>query len=126
MQMLFPAIEGDLQTLASSGAELRFDQLDITLPQGTVETKIVMDVAEMDASVDFSWPSVLLKMTASVDIKVPAELFDLARSMNPQAGSLIAMGILQKDGDNYVMVAEYAKGLVTVNGAPMPIPIPGL
>jgi uncharacterized protein YdgA (DUF945 family) len=126
MQMLFPAIEGDLQTLASSGAELRFDRLDITLPQGTVETKIVIGVAEMDADTDFSWPSVLLKTTASVDVKVPVELFDLATSMNPQAGSLIAMGILQKDGDNYVMAAKYAQGLVTVNGAPMPIPIPGL
>jgi hypothetical protein len=100
--------------------------LDITLPQGTVETKIVIGVAEMDADTDFSWPSVLLKTTASVDVKVPVELFDLATSMNPQAGSLIAMGILQKDGDNYVMAAKYAQGLVTVNGAPMPIPIPGL
>jgi hypothetical protein len=46
--------------------------------------------------------------------------------MNPQAGSLIAMGILQQEGEDYVMKAEYAQGLVSVNGAPMPIPIPGL
>jgi uncharacterized protein YdgA (DUF945 family) len=126
MQMLLPEIEDDLEKLASSGAEIRFNRFDITLPQGTVETKFVVDMAELDASADFSWPSVLLGMTASVDISVPAELFDLATTMNPQAGSLLAMGILQKDGDNYVMNAEYAQGLVTVNGAPMPIPIPGL
>ncbi len=96
------------------------------MPQGTVETKIVVDVAELDASADFSWPAVLLGMTANIDLRVPTELFDLATMMNPQAGSLIAMGILQKDGENYVMEAAYAQGLVTVNGAPMPIPIPGL
>jgi uncharacterized protein YdgA (DUF945 family) len=126
LQMIFPEIEGDLQSLARAGAELRFDQLDVTLPQGTVATKVVVDIAEMDADAEFSWPAVLLAMTASIDLRLPAELYDLATTMNPQAGSLLAMGILQKDGDDYVMAAEYAQGLVSVNGVPMPIPIPGL
>ena len=126
MRLLLPEIEDELQTLAASGGEIRFNRVDFTLPQGTVETKIAVEVAEMDAGKEFSWPSVLLGMTASLDVRVPAELFDLATTMNPQAGSLLAMGILQKDGDAYVMEAEYAQGLVTVNGAPMPIPIPGL
>ena len=126
IQMIFPEIEDDLQTLAKAGAEIRFDQLDVTLPQGTVATKIVVDIAEMDADAEFSWPAVLLAMTASIDLRLPEELYDLATMMNPQAGSLLAMGILQKDGDDYVMAAEYAQGLVSVNGVPMPIPIPGL
>jgi uncharacterized protein YdgA (DUF945 family) len=126
MQTLYPNIQGDLQNLAASGAEIRFDQFDITLPQGIVEAKIVVELAELDSGAKFAWPAVMLGMTASVDLKVPVELFDLATSMNPQAGSLIAMGILQKDGENYVMAAAYAKGLVTVNGAPMPLPIPGI
>ncbi len=126
MQMLLPTIEGDLQALLTAGAELRLDQLDITLPQGTVQTQIVVEIAETDANADFSWPGVLLAMTANIDLRVPAELFDLAAMMNPQAGPLIAMGILQQDGEDYVMKAEYAQGLVNVNGAPMPIPIPGL
>ncbi|MDA0678766.1 MAG: DUF945 family protein [Proteobacteria bacterium] len=126
LQMLYPDIEGDLQTLASSGAEIRFDQFDITLPQGTVATKIAVAVPESDGGADFSWPAVLLGMTASIDIRLPAELFDMATMMNPQAGALLAMGILQKEGNDYVMAAEYAQGLVSVNGVPMPIPIPGL
>jgi len=125
MELLLPAIEGDLQTLVTSGLEFRLDQLDITLPQGTVETKIILNVDEMDADADFSWPAVLLAMTASIDLRVPTELFDLASMMNPQAASLVAMGILKKDGEDYVMEAEYAQGLVSVNGAPMPIPLTG-
>ena len=126
MQMLLPTLEGDLQALVTAGAEFRLDQLDITLPQGTIQTQIVVDIAETDAGANFSWPGVLLAMTANIDLRVPAELFELAAMMNPQAGSLIAMGILQQEGEDYVMKAEYAQGLVNVNGAPMPIPIPGL
>jgi uncharacterized protein YdgA (DUF945 family) len=126
MQLLLPTIEDELQAMMTAGMEFRFDQLDITLPQGTVQTSIVLDVAETDASGDFSWPAVLLATTANIDLRVPAELFDLATMMNPQAGSLIAMGILQQEGEDYVMKAEYAQGLVSVNGAPIPIPIPGL
>jgi uncharacterized protein YdgA (DUF945 family) len=126
MQNLLPSIENELQALMTAGIGFRFDQFDITLPQGTLQTRIILDVAETDASADFSWPAVLLATTANVDLSIPAELFDLATMMNPQAGSLIAMGILQQEGENYVMKAEYAQGLVSVNGAPMPIPIPGL
>jgi uncharacterized protein YdgA (DUF945 family) len=123
---LFPRIEGDLQTIVSSGAEIRLEQLDVTLPQGKVLTKMTVAVPEGDAGANFSWTSVLLAMTATADIRMPAALFEYAQAMNPQAGSLVAMGILLKDGDDYVMNAEYAQGLLNVNGAPMPIPMPGM
>jgi uncharacterized protein YdgA (DUF945 family) len=123
---LFPKIEGDLQKIISSGAEFRIDQLDLTLPQGKVSTKLKVDVPEVDASADFSWASVLLTMTATADIRMPAELFEYISVMNPQAGSLVAMGLLISDGDDVVMRAEYAQGLLNVNGAPMPIPMPGM
>jgi hypothetical protein len=35
------------------------------------------------------------------------------------------MGLLRKDGDAYEMQAEFAQGLLTVNGAPFPIPVQG-
>jgi hypothetical protein len=36
------------------------------------------------------------------------------------------LGLFQRDDDEYVMNAEYAQGLLNVNGAPMPIPMPGM
>ncbi len=126
LEELFPKIEGDLQKIVSSGAEIRIDQLDVTLPQGKVTTKILVDIPEGDASADFAWSSVLLAMTASADIRMPTALFEFVRAVNPQADALVAMGILLQDGDNYVMNAEYAQGLLSVNGAPMPIPMPGM
>jgi hypothetical protein len=50
---------------------------------------------------------------------------DLAQASNPESAALIAMGILKKDGASYIVNARYEKGLLTVNGAPMPIPLPG-
>ena len=123
---LLPQIEGDLQKIVSSGAEIRINQLDVTLPQGKVSTKILVEVPEGDSGAEFSWSSALLKMTASADVRMPATLFEFVTMMNPQANALLAMGILQRDGDDYVMHARYAQGLLNVNGAPMPIPMPGM
>ena len=126
MMELFPKIEGDLQNIVASGAEIQIDQLDVTLPQGKISTKLMVEVPEGDVAADFSWGSALLQMTATADVRMPAELFEFISMMNPQAGSLIAMGILVNDGDDFVMNAEYAQGLLNVNGAPMPIPMPGM
>jgi uncharacterized protein YdgA (DUF945 family) len=123
---LFPRIEGDLQKIIAAGAEMRLEQLDITLPQGKVSTNMTIDIPEGDASADFSWSGVLLAMTATANIRMPAQLFEYIQMMNPQAGSLVAMGLFISDGDDIVMNAEYAQGLLNVNGAPMPIPMPGM
>lgn len=124
LQALYPEIEQDVEKLVSAGARIRFDQLDLRLPQGLVSTKLMIEFAEMDEDAAFSWSSVLLAMTASMDMRVPIELYEFAQMTNPQAESLVAMGILKREGDDYVMVAEYAQGLLNVNGAPMPIPMP--
>ena len=55
---------------------------------------------------------------------VPVALMDMAVAMNPQANAVIAMGFLRRNGDNYEMDAQYEKGLVTINGAPYPLPFP--
>ncbi len=123
---LFPRIEDDLQKIVAAGVEFRIDRLDVTLPQGKVSTKMTIEIPEGDAGADFSWGAVLLAMTATADVRMPAELFEFARLMSPQAEALVTMGLLQQDGNEYVMNAEYAQGLLNVNGAPMPIPIPGM
>ena len=123
---LFPQIEPELQKIAVAGAEIRIDQLDVTLPQGTVTTRMNVRVFEGNAATDFSWGSVLLNMTASADIRMPASMFDMLQKMNPDAGGLIAMGIVIRDGEDYVMNAEFENGQLLVNGAPLPFPMPGM
>ena len=117
-------VEDDLQRLLAAGAELRFDRLDISLPQGDANAKLRFAVSESNANT-FTWTSVLLALDASVELSLPAELVDLMTTMDPQMHAAIAGGFLRKNGDVYEMEAAFQKGLLTVNGAPMPIPIPG-
>jgi len=125
MAEVYPRIETDLQKFLSSGGELRIDRLDVSLPQGDVTTRLHFELAEADPDASFSWPALILALTASADVRLPVAVMELAQAASPESGALIAMGILKKDGDAYIVNAEYRKGLLTVNGAPMPIPLPG-
>jgi uncharacterized protein YdgA (DUF945 family) len=52
-------------------------------------------------------------------------LFQLIEAAQPEVGAAVAMGVLVLDGDQYKMELEYAQGLATINGMPMPVPMPG-
>jgi uncharacterized protein YdgA (DUF945 family) len=121
-QQMMALLGDDLKQLFATGVELRFDQLDVTLPMGTVETRLDLKVKE-DSAATFEWTSLLLATEASADISIPEGLIEMATQMNPQMGAAVEMGFLQKNGDVYELKAEYAKGLLTVNGTPMPIPL---
>jgi uncharacterized protein YdgA (DUF945 family) len=121
-QELLVLLDEDLRRLVSSGLEVRFERFDFELPQGPVSARMNLAVEESDPD-EFVWTSALLDLTADADLTVAAEFVDFAMLMNPQAGALVSMGLLRKNGDFYEMRAEYAKGLLTVNGAPMPIPL---
>lgn len=118
-------MQADLQRLLSAGFEFRVEQLDVELPQGRLQTKIDISMDKSDGD-DFSWPAALLALDATLDLKVPAVLMDLATAMDPQFNAAVGMGFLRKKGDVYEMQAAFQNGLLTVNGAPMPLPIPGL
>lgn len=114
--------EDELKDLFAAGLDVGVDQLDIALPMGTVEMALSFELPGSDRAT-FAWTSLLLDLVASIDIKVPESLVQLASTMNPQAGALVGMGYLRKDGDVYIMDADLKKGLLTINGAPVPIPV---
>ncbi len=120
---VFMALEPDLRALLVSGFAIDLRQLDVELPQGTINSKISLSLPETDAA-SFSWAGILQAMSGSANVSVPGEMVDMALAMNPQAQMVVGMGFLQKNGDVYEMEALYEKGLLTVNGAPIPIPMP--
>jgi uncharacterized protein YdgA (DUF945 family) len=121
-QQVLALIDEDLRQLVASGLELNFERFNFDLPQGPVSARMNIAVEESDPA-DFIWSSALLDLRADADLSVSEEFVDFAMAMNPQAGAIVNMGLLRKNGDVYEMRAEYAKGLLTVNGAPMPIPL---
>lgn len=114
----------DLEKVAAAGFELHVDRFDFDLPQGPVSARMRFTVDESDPA-DFDPFSMLLTLDADADLTVSEGFVDHAMAVNPEAGAIIGMGYLRKDGDVYKMHAEYAKGLLTINGAPMPIPLGG-
>ena len=126
MESMYPLIEDDLQKILSSGLEVRFNQFDISSPNGDLTTRFQFSLPPTDPGGDFSWSALLLALDASADVRLPVALYEMAELMSPDVGMLVAMGIFKKDGEYYEMKAEYSQGLVTVNGAPMPIPLPSM
>ncbi len=123
--MAFPSLETDAKQLVASGLEIRLNRLMVDLPQGQVTSDMHFTVEETDYA-SFTWPGALLAMDATVNVSIPSRLMDYAMSIQPETGMLVGMGILRKEGDDYAMAAEFQKGRLTVNGAPMPLPIPGM
>ena len=113
--------ENEFKDLFAEGFDVEVEQFDVGLPMGTVETTMKVTIPSSDRDV-FEWTSLLLATEAELNVSVPEDLVQLATSMNPQAGALIGMGYLRKEGSVYIMDTDYKKGLLTVNGAPVPIP----
>jgi uncharacterized protein YdgA (DUF945 family) len=113
-------IEGDLLNLLSAGADLNIERLDIALPQGTIKSEMNFKLKERDKS-DPAWASMLLALEADAKFEIPAALADMAMMMSPQAG--MVESFLIRNGAIYELEAAYKKGLLTVNGVPMALPI---
>ncbi len=122
---MYATVEQDLKALFASGFEFNVEQLNLALPQGTVRSQVRFSFGEADPAA-FEWTSLLLSTTAKLDLAIPAELVETYAQGNPQAAMAIGGGYLVKRGDDYVTEAELKKGLLTVNGAPIPIPLGAL
>lgn len=122
---MYGTIEADLKELFASGFELNVERFDVTLPQGTVSTKMLFTFGEEDPAT-FDWSALLLSTEASVDLSVPAMFVEAVAEGNPQVAAAIGGGFLVRRGDAYEMQAQLRKGLATVNGAPIPIPLGGM
>ena len=91
---------------------LAHEPLDVLLPK---VIDLIFEAVKPDRAA-------LLALDATLDLRVPAELMDVAIALDPQINAAVGMGFLRSNGDIYEMQAAFEDGLLTVNGAPMPIP----
>ncbi len=115
-----PAVEEQILDVIAAGADLRIERLNITLPQGTIKSVMNIHFLERDRAT-FGWTSMLLALEADAKFEIPEPIANMAMMMSPQAG--VVEGFLIRNGDVYELEAAYKKGLLTVNGVPMPIPL---
>lgn len=114
------AIDTEVLDMLAAGAEFHVRQLDIELPQGTVKSAMNVTIKESDRD-NFEWASLLLATEADLKLEVPEMIANMAMMMAPQPE--LIEGFLVKNGDVYELEAEYKKGLMTVNGMPLAIPM---
>ena len=117
----YATAESDLLALFAAGFEMNFEQFNVTLPQGTVTSKMLFSFEEKDPA-GFAWTSLLLTTEAAIDLSIPEPLVEMLLQVQPGMAMAIGGGYLVKSGDAYVLAAEMKKGLLTINGAPIPIP----
>jgi len=122
---LYVMMKADLERLFERGFRFDIRALDVDLAAGGLDTVATVTVPGTGTT-DLDWPAIANSVEANADLSVEQGLMDYVLALQPQANALIAMGMLKREGDAYMMNAAYKQGLVTVNGAPMPIPIPGI
>ena len=122
---IYPSMDAELQQFLSAGGDVKINHLNLSLPLGDIRSNFHFSLPEAGPGDAFSWPGLLLKLEASINLQLPVVLFQLIEAAQPEAGAAVAMGVLVLDGDQYKMELEYAKGLATINGMPMPVPMPG-
>lgn len=122
---IYPAMAVELQQFLSAGVDVQVNRLNLSLPLGDILTDFRFALPGAGSADAFSWPGLLLKLKASVNVQIPVPLFRMIEALQPEAGAAIAMGVFVLEGDQYIMQLEYAQGLATINGIPMPVPIPG-
>ncbi len=117
---MMAGVEQEMLDLIAAGGDLHIERLDISLPQGTIKSVMNVKFLESDPT-DFIWTSALLSLEADASFEIPEMIVDMAMMMAPQADAI--QGFLRKNGDVYEVDAAYKKGLMTVNGVPMALPI---
>jgi predicted benzoate:H+ symporter BenE len=119
---MFGPAEQDLMQLFASGFTFNFERFDITLPSGVVSAKMLFEFGEEDPAT-FDWTTLLLSTAASISLSIPDAIVQMLVQTEPNMAMAIGGGYLVKRGDAYELEAQLRKGLLTVNGAPIPLPL---
>lgn len=118
-------VADDVLDLLAAGMQLHIDQLDILSSFGQFTSRASVTAAASDSN-EYTWAAAATLLKGSADLSLPKALVDLATQTNPELHGVIGLGYLRKRGEFYRMEASFADGVLTVNGAPTPIPLPGL
>ena len=77
----YALIEGDLMTLFAKGFEIDVDQMNLELPQGTMQSSFNIGTRESAAN-SMLRTGPLLALEARADVSIPADLFDYIRAFS--------------------------------------------
>lgn len=113
-------LEPQLKDVLASGLSFDFERLHLAMPQGDIRAVINVDVSESDRD-SFEWTNLLLAVNANARLEIAETIIMMAQMMKPQANQYEQF--LVKNGDVYELEAAYERGVMTVNGVPLALPV---
>lgn len=114
-------LEPQLKDVLAAGLSLDFERFNIAMPQGDINAVINVDISESDRS-NFEWANLLLATNANARVEIAETIIMMAQMMSPEVEQYSQF--LIKNGDIYEIEAAYERGVMTLNGVPMALPIP--
>lgn len=120
-----PGADDALRRFVAAGFEFDVEHFDVATPDGPFGSALRLHLKPMNAA-SFAWPSVLLALDAGAEFRIPAQLFERAGAQDPDLNALAGLGYLRRQDDFYELHATFETGVLTVNGAPVAIPLTGI
>lgn len=120
----FAELHASVLKLLEGGMQLHIEQLDILNQFGQITSRANLTIEPSDID-NYDWATAMLLLAGSADISLPKALVDFATQINPELHGVIGLGYLRKRDDFYTSEASVEGGVLTINGAPMNIPLSG-
>jgi len=119
-------MEADMLNLLAQGGRLDIEKFFIATEDGRLDASAQLVVAS-DAGAPVL-VELLMALRGEIDLVVSKALLAAAAENNPQlaqaASMLFKAGYLLEENDDFVLKAAYTGGLLTINGLPLPLPLP--
>lgn len=121
-------VAGDLQVLLAGGPELDLSELRLSTPDGDLYANVNLSLPPASSPSEIILGTALLyRLTGNATVRIPQAMVERAGATNPQVPQqiqrLVESGFLKPEGPVYLMEAAYQGGLLTLNGAPLPLPL---
>lgn len=116
----YPGIDIDLRRALSAGGRLTLSEFHLDTSDGRIDATVDVAIDARDGLAE--WAGLALAAEARAELSLSRSLAN-SPGFADSLRSLLAAGMLQPDGDRYVLDAELSNGIATINGAPLPLPI---
>ncbi len=115
----------ELKPLLRRGAVVELEEVTFPTPHGNVTARMNFELKPQDDTVEY--PNMIAALDAGLSLRLPRTLTDWAVEQDSPNSDvlrkLIDYGLLKSAGDYYSIAATYASGVLTVNGASLPVPL---
>lgn len=119
------ALTGSIEAMMADGLSTSAE-LDLSSPDGPVTGRLVISHPEQADGEPVPLLMIARTIEGEMSVKLPRALADRYPELGEELMPLLIQGVLEEEGDFYVMEASLSNMMVNLNGNEMPLPVPGM